>query len=595
MRAIMADEQHKQGDADVIALLPWDLTVRRARTRKQAREILDRKDADQAIRGLSELEAYYLVKELGLEDSVPVLAMLEAHQIRALVDLDVWHDDHAELGDLLHWLYAFREAGTEHLARAVKSIDPELFSLLLSRRLLIALRPRDDQPPDPSMETPEWLANPSEEIEPLIETPDRGFIIAARAVEESFDREKRIDDEERKMLLEILEMLSREEDPSFMAHAFRSAEADLASSLEEDAFRFRSGRLEDLGFPPFERALEIYGPLDPEKVLGARERPSPPTDLMLPELHASRFSQGLFREVMQSVRDVELVRRVEGELLALANAAAVVDGIEAGDLEQLRDVLDRVRAYLELALAYRADPAAMIDVARTRIETHSVRTLFRVGYSITLALGTRAREIAATDAFKIGGDKLALLPERDRAVIGAVTRKRPAFARVLEEEGALAHDTRPFREPVDVDRVRASLDELAALAKATAKLDLANTTARLGDAIVPPMVERTVDLLLTTGAAHHILDGRFAIEPFVPRELAALRDLLDGRETFATDAVERAARAAIEAAGGAEAAIPVGRRVRAGLSALGEALSPLVGAGEIDPRFIGVVLAKRGA
>src|SRR5688500_10998005 len=98
MRAIMADEQHKQGDADVIALLPWDLTVRRARTRKQAREILDRKDADQAIRALSELEAYYLVKELGLEDSVPVLAMLEPHQIRALVDLDVWHDDHAELG-----------------------------------------------------------------------------------------------------------------------------------------------------------------------------------------------------------------------------------------------------------------------------------------------------------------------------------------------------------------------------------------------------------------------------------------------------------------------------------------------------------------
>src|SRR5687768_2191597 len=46
-------EEHK-----VISLLPWDLTVRRATTRRQAGEVLERSDADAAIRALSELEAY---------------------------------------------------------------------------------------------------------------------------------------------------------------------------------------------------------------------------------------------------------------------------------------------------------------------------------------------------------------------------------------------------------------------------------------------------------------------------------------------------------------------------------------------------------
>ncbi len=245
----------------VIALLPWDITVRRARTRKQAHELLERKDADEAIRALTETEAYYAVKELGVDGALPVLAVLEPQQMTALFDLDVWHDDRVDLSDLLLWLSAFKEASVAQLQRAVRAMDPELFALLLKRRLLITPLVREDAEDASAM--PDWAVDPPEDIQPIIETPDKRFIVAARAYDEEPDDSEPIDEEERKAILDLVDTLYKDEDIDFIAGALRSAEADLSSGLEDTALHFRTGRLEDLGFPPLDRALELYAPLDP--------------------------------------------------------------------------------------------------------------------------------------------------------------------------------------------------------------------------------------------------------------------------------------------------------------------------------------------
>ena len=54
---------------------------------------------------------------------------------------------------------------------------------------------------------PDWLADPPEEIEPLIETPDRRYVIAARVLDE--ETEERIDEEERKTILDLIDTLHK--------------------------------------------------------------------------------------------------------------------------------------------------------------------------------------------------------------------------------------------------------------------------------------------------------------------------------------------------------------------------------------------------
>lgn len=601
------------GVEKVIALLPWDITVRRARARKQAYEMLDRKDADEGIRGLTALEAYYAVKELGIESALPILAVVEPHQITAMLDLDVWQEHRASLSDILLWLTAFKEANPSQLFRAARATDPELLALLFARRLFIASRlPEDEATP---ADTPDWLVNPSEALQPLIETPDRRFIIAARVVDPAEDPPARIDEEERKAILDLVDTLYKDEDWVFVVGVLRLAETDVPSTIEEDAYRFRNGRLEDLGFPSLERATEVYAPLDPREMVGGDPIRGPVVpDLLLPALHAQQFDHGLFQEALRAIESPDVVRRIEGELLPLANSVLVADRVEPGDLQRMRDVLGRMRAYLELALAHETPRERRVEIARARLEEHPVRHLFRVGFGITLELKRRADRLRRSGAFAAvppqdaapapvlgptADASLALLSETERAVLDALRGARPMISSVLDEPPGAADEVRPFRSSEDVAKVRHVLDGLEAIAPAITALRLAEANAALGGAIDPPLPgERDLDVLLATAAARAVLGERFRVTPLGGDDLRRLCALLapasGGARTraFPAAVIERA-RSAARAEARQPAPIPaLEQRIRRGLDALAESLSPLVGASEIDPRYVGVVVRR---
>lgn len=567
--------------------MPWDIAVRSAVQRREAYALLERGDADQAIRSLTELETYYAIKALGSEDAAPFLAVIGTEQARALFDLDIWHGDRADVDDALVWLGAFREVSLERAQTAARSLDPELLALIFRRRLMIARVTPDDE----GAPVPEWVENPPEELQPLIETPDRRFIIAARAVDENDEIEGRdgeIDEEERKAVLQLVDDLYRDPDFETAASVLRMAETDQSSDLEETAQRFRSARLEDLGFPPLDRALDIYARVDPARVLGTTVDRPPSGELRLPAIHASRLSDGLLRTALRAIEDPELVHAIEGELVPLANAALVADHVEPGDLERLGEVLDRVRAYLELALAFggEGDP---LRIAKDRLTRLPLRTLFAIGWSITLELAARARALTRRSAFRLKDAPLGLLDEADRAVLEALLARRPSFSTVLDGERPAR--MRAIKTLRDVEKLRAVLSDLESAADAAAALDLSGKNLALGPGIEPPEpAERSLDLLLATAAANALL-GR--APDLVPLDRAALIELAS-RTTggaFASADVDHAVDV-VARAGKLDPAALFGTRIRRGLAALGEALGPFSGKGEIDPRYIGEVVRR---
>jgi hypothetical protein len=571
-------------DSNVVALMPWDRVIRQARQRRKAIEILDRDDADRAIAALSEVEAYYAIKEIGLEDATPMLPLLSREQIAAILDLDVWRRNELDRSDLLYWLVAFRESGLEAFQRAARALDPEALAAFFARRLFIAFKPKENETdPEP---IPEWLDNPPYELEPLAETPDGRFIIAAKTE----DEEQPIDEEERKAILRLVEDLYRDdEDQTWIAGLLRLAMSDSPIELEEDALRFRNGRLEDLGFPPYERAAMVYSPESPS-VLDAPFAPYPKNDMILPAVHASQLAEGLFHQAMQGIDSNELVRRIEGDLVPLANEILVADGMEPGALESLRESLARMRGYLEIGLAHGAEPPAILETAIRRLRTQPVRTLFRVGYGVTLSFKTRAQRLLAEKRFA------SMLSDLERAVLAALALKRPRVSgvilpmlthpeRIAYDEAQLA-DVCPW-SPAAVAALSMVLEDLEGLLEVTRALKI--DALEFEGVLEPPAEERTLELWLTTGAAHALIDGAFALAPLDGRGLVALADRLPLRDDRRFDR-DAAIRVMDPLPAPAQAA--AARRIRRGLDVLAENLWPLVGSGAIDPRFVGGVVRR---
>jgi len=563
-----------------MADLPWDITVKGALERRAGDRILEQKDADQIIRGLSELEAYYIIKDLGPDDATPFLAVATRDQVRALIDLDVWRGERLDIPDLMVWLSAFREVSLEKLQEAVNALDPEVLGLLFRRRLMIARKVRDDQ----GDYIPDWAIEPPDEILPLMETPDARFIIAARAYDEMDDDEddrQPIDEEDRKAIMELVMEIYRSADYETAAGLLRMAETDLSSDVEEYALRFRNARLEDLGFPPRTRAIEVYAGGDPDALITPVSgiEPAPP-ESRLPALHTKRLSDGLFHEAMKAIESPEIVRRIEGELMPLANAVLVADGIEPGDLDRIGATLDRVRANIELGLAHRVPPERRLEIARQRLEQLPARRLFAAGHALTVRLASRARVLEQKHG-------LALLDEGDRRAVEALIRaKRPLFG--------LDNEPRPFRATDDLERVAKLLDSLEVWSEVAATLGLAAASAALGDRVEPPAVgERTLGVLIGTLAARAILDEAPLLLPLDASALARL-----ARVVGQPDASARATEALARVAGCDGRALEP--RVARQVAEIAEALAPFAsgeGAGKdrsIDPRFVGGLIRARG-
>jgi hypothetical protein len=606
----------RTGGAEVVALVPWQRTLHRARKARVAFNPTARPGAggsaglpridpralaesDAAIAAAAPLEAYYAVKQIGLADAIPVLSVLSTEQIQTLFDLELWKGDALEIPDLLSWLEGFRIAGHAALVGAARALDEEALATLFRRRLLIAPVPNEDRS-DPDV-VPEWARNPPPEIEPIVQTPDGRYLVAARtrdARDELHDEDGEVDEEERKQVLGLVRDLYLDEGYDEVARILRMAMDDLGSVLEEDAYRFRSARVEDLGFPPYERAIEVYGPLDPEALDGPAVTHGPLPEARLPLVHAETLTHGLLEAALRGV-DARVAERVESDLLAVMNMVLVADRVDPGDIDGVVAALERARAYLELGLAFGVAPGARAEVAAERLRRLHPQVPLRVGYTLTLRLRSRARALLESSA--LSGLGLDAWSGAARGVLEALLEKRPRFGEALEPrfdtpdaplDPARADDARPFRTPEDVEAASAWLEEAERLVRAVEGRGLSGPIPSEGVRPEDP-AEHDLELRVTTAGANALLGRGFVLRPLEAGDVEALVDELGlhpERPRFErVDAATEAARAELDAPEGEV----LGAWVERGLAALAEAWFPLVGQERIDLRFVEGVLRRR--
>jgi hypothetical protein len=310
---------------------------------------------EQVIPLIPEAELCFLCKHVGVHDASWILQQATREQIVACMDLDAWTDLRPDIERLDTWMDALAEAGEETIVRGATAMDPEMLALYLRDHVIVKLKPAGDEDWEPPDGT---------------ETLEGQFYFGARKQNDDIASLKK-----------LLHALFTK-DYWLYFRMMQSVDEELQVETEEWALRWRTGRLEDLGFPAWDRAMRIYGfmrddkladiPIEPATIdSGAWSTPVWITELPI----AADETHSLFRAVAEL--DTEARSRFFYAFIRLANHVAVADRLDLGDAETLPGAIEKAARVASIGLeliASRAELSLPETLRRVQLDR-----LFRVG------------------------------------------------------------------------------------------------------------------------------------------------------------------------------------------------------------------------
>ena len=459
-------------------------TARRALSRLSARQkldaLIDAEDPKALVRSLPSQDLYYAIVEVGLQDATEIVQLASPAQFRGFVDLGGWKRDRLDPHEVLMWLRAARAgAEPEDFLKKLDEVDMEVVEHLLRAFVTVYdLEEHPDvNPPGVTMESPEGRY--------LLELHVEGAELAAlRAL--------------------LQDLFARS--PFETTRLLEATRWELPSELEETAFRFRAGRLADMGFPSLEDAASLFAWVDPATVMGpARSQSSSQAGAEAAPLAAPQGRVDWVDAALRGLDDVER-ENLEDELRDLANAVLVAEVQDPGDLEAVQKVAGMARDYLALGLEHLCggDPSLAADCVRE----HPSRRIFGVGFSLTLQLKFAADRLWKEPLSHVGPTWLVLSALQE--VLSALRRKRPL--RALPVEGA---EPVPFRSRRELEEAHKRVERArvqVSLFRALLGGDEASARARLSRFAQPLEILGT-ERLLAAAAANAVLDGEATVAP----------------------------------------------------------------------------------
>ena len=387
--------------------------LRTAAAKEKMDLILSDPDAKRLTTALEPQEFFWLVKEIGESDALALLQLASAEQCRFILDMELWEGWTFSEEKACHWLAYFLEGGEQRVHELLKHLDYELLQLFLSRELSVGGGIGDH-------------GDDEERFADYDHSFDGVFMLKFKNPKHS------------QLIGTFISMLIKLDNPLYTA-LMEGIKGDVDLELEEECQRFRTGRLEDLGFPPLDEALSIYARLNPEsfELHGDKNlRPAGEGGVLVPLVQHD--DSLLFRAL--ALADSEVLLQ---ELNYLVNSALVAEGDAFREPESMVGVFERVCGYLNIALERLS--AGNEQRATELLNGEKLKRLFQLGYSIVLELKFTAQETQTVD---YASGKL----------LAGLKAKRPRYYRGLDPDGIDGY--RQFKDLADVTRVATLLSQL---------------------------------------------------------------------------------------------------------------------------------------
>ncbi|MDO9043316.1 MAG: DUF6178 family protein [Desulfocapsaceae bacterium] len=439
-------------DNKIIELTPFRADLTRALTRRGER-ILAASDIASEVAALEPLEAYYIVREIGLDQALPILLELSPEQLEACVDLDCWNRYDFAVDSLDEWLTAFALAGPETLARSFSSLDYVVQLLFLAQTVTVYDPDTDQVPPeDEGKDTPR------------APTPDGFYLLDVKT-----DLALKIHP------FTLLDALYQY-DPIAAHRLLSDVRVDLPMQIEEEALRFRNGRMQDIGFVPPEEAAVLFSRPSIRQPLPRPQKPIDSALTRLPSVYAGPLSATtLLQQALSLITDKERLSSLEQEIVWAINSAIIAYGEKTQDVKQIIDIAERVRDTISLgmeSLLAKQESTSPLDGATAAakavdlLEVWCITDLFRHGFAATLGLQQEARQALSEPRFR-GWYELAEANQSDdstdrleRAFVAALLGRHPLRSGF---DPAKPEDVRAFACLADIDAAHLRLKQLVAL------------------------------------------------------------------------------------------------------------------------------------
>jgi hypothetical protein len=374
-------------DSNIIELTPFRADLARALARRGER-LLASADLAGEVAALEPLEAYYVIRELGLDQALPILRELSHEQLQACLDLDCWNRYDFASESLEEWLAPFAAVDAETLAQTFLFLDHVLQLLFLSRNVTVYDPDTDQVPPE----------NEERETTARAMTPDGFYLLELKDPDLPFKVHP----------FALLDALYQY-DPTATHRLLSEVRVDLPIQIEEEALRFRIGRMEDLGFAAPIEATALFSKPPSRRPM---PRPHDPLDsavTRLPSVYAAPLLETtLLQRALSLIIDQNSLSRLEQELVWTINSAIMAYGEKPQDIEHITAIVSRVRDTVSLGLESLLaqgeppcppDEAGAAAKAAELLEVWPMTDLFRHGYGATTVLQKEVRQAMAEPGF----------------------------------------------------------------------------------------------------------------------------------------------------------------------------------------------------
>jgi hypothetical protein len=458
-------------------------------------EVLDREKPHELVRALSCEDFYWLVKQIGEDDCLPLVVLASEEQWQFLLDLDLWTEDRLDEVKTFQWISRLQRADLMRVARWLLGEGQALGYMYFFRNV-------------------EVVVNTDEDV--AVNLPEGFVTLDGVYYFRSLDRSRAPEFET------LLKAAAAEDRLRFQA-MLAGLSGFLPAEAEEEMYRLRGVRLAEHGFLPREEALSVYSPLpvtsaaqgtDGADVRGYDEW-EVTVDISLLPLMLTPAEGKMFNEVTSRIDDPAAQDRIRLEFSGLCNLIMSADRTIPGGMEDLKAICRKAAGYVNVAIEHLCGNDISLAVASVR--KNALVTLFRIGIGLAMDTGRRAARWSSGSWWKTSAPEFWFWGDVPGKILQGLLQPRPLYYSGGEE----GEEFRDFQSIDEVRRCSGQLEKIIALDSLLARLDAKPQQMEKGHEI-------TVQALLITFWARSELGLEHRFSPISFSDARKLLSMLKG-------------------------------------------------------------------
>jgi len=381
--------------------------------------ILDSPQPAAIVHSFPEEDFYFLINDIGIEDSLQLLSLASDKQWEYILDIEVWEKDRISTNNVTKWLDLFIKADSQRFIRWFLNKKTEFVEFYLFKNIEVKIREHDQ---DPSIFGDDFF------------TLDDVFYIRFVDLPLSAESDSNFIETRNEVLSKFIDRLSGY-DHNIYQNVLIEAFSIIPSEYEEEAFRLRNVRLAEKGFLPFDEAIGIYQPLKPEALSMQSAKfitESSEERLYIPVPHYSTAmlkQDNLLTDSLKKIEKDDVLQQIQVELAGLANQIIVADQKVIRNKKELDDLVKKTCGYISIGLKQLTEEGSDLDENRAvaLIQRFPLSQIFRVGYGLVLELKWRAEKWRKISWFEKNRLPLSFWGEGWIGVLGGLLIKKPLY------------------------------------------------------------------------------------------------------------------------------------------------------------------------